>query len=394
MHSAQQSKAKLSGYIKRETLGFEIAIKYGDQNSFPTNWKEKVIASEDGQIISKQNTAGPTKLTSALILLNEETINQIIAAYEDQLEYPQSSLDFIITTENKLDAVRAQQYFGTIHSYYNSSSNPRPAQARKLPKRMHFKDIPVKAIKKAHPRVKYIEYSHKTDEHTHSHPVTLLQGDRLAKTLLLNHKDKSYKQALIDHITHTLKLKKSTPIIYQSLCVPEKDVVHLGLHGAEYILKHPEFFLMELDALKELQLVHGYNVIRLSIPNIKRADQVRAIKQILRERGITRSHKFNLLFNLQVPSTLFLLDEILNEGVDGVVFDFKKLSRLVLGMDTHILETTQKHYDPAILKALDTATHATQKRHTPLYLLMPEYEDKTIYDKIPESQNIHIIAHA
>ncbi len=135
---------------------------------------------------------------------------------------------------------------------------------------------------------------------------------------------------------------------------PHEENPMMGYRGASRYLKEPEVFKMELDAIKKVREEFHLKNLWLMIPFVRRIGELRAIKQALHEVGIYRTRDFKLWIMVEVPSTVFLIDQFCEEGIDGISIGTNDLTQLILGIDRDNA-TLAKGFDErneAVLRAL------------------------------------------
>jgi len=114
---------------------------------------------------------------------------------------------------------------------------------------------------------------------------------------------------------------------------PHEENPMMGYRGAARYLAEPDVFKMELKALKKVREEYHLPNLWLMIPFIRRIGELRAIKQALHEVGIYRIRDFKLWIMVEVPSTVFLIDQFCEEGIDGISIGTNDLTQLTLGID-------------------------------------------------------------
>ena len=128
----------------------------------------------------------------------------------------------------------------------------------------------------------------------------------------------------------------------------------MGYRGASRYLREPDVFKMELDAIKKVREEYHLPNLWLMIPFVRRIGELRAIKEALHEVGIYRTRDFKLWIMVEVPSTVFLIDQFCEEGIDGISIGTNDLTQLILGIDRDNA-TMAKGFDErneAVLRAL------------------------------------------
>ncbi|MFA5108096.1 MAG: phosphoenolpyruvate synthase [Candidatus Micrarchaeia archaeon] len=114
---------------------------------------------------------------------------------------------------------------------------------------------------------------------------------------------------------------------------PEESNPMMGYRGCARYIAEPDVFAMELQAIKKVREEFGMKNLWLMIPFVRRIGEIRAIKDMLKENGIHRTRDFKLWIMCEVPSTVVLIDEFCQEGIDGVSIGSNDLTQLTLGMD-------------------------------------------------------------
>jgi len=105
----------------------------------------------------------------------------------------------------------------------------------------------------------------------------------------------------------------------------------LGYRGCSRYLKEPDVFKLEIDAIKKVR--ERYNNLWVMIPFVRVPSEMEQIKRIFESRGLSSSQDFKLWMMAEVPSTVFLIDEFLDTGIDGVSIGSNDLTQLILGTD-------------------------------------------------------------
>lgn len=114
---------------------------------------------------------------------------------------------------------------------------------------------------------------------------------------------------------------------------PQEANPMMGYRGASRYIHEPELFKMELEALKKVRDKFGLRNLWLMIPFIRRIGELRAIKETLHSVGLYQTRDFKLWIMVEVPSTVILIDQFCEEGIDGVSIGTNDLTQLTLGID-------------------------------------------------------------
>ncbi|MDO8553200.1 MAG: phosphoenolpyruvate synthase [Candidatus Micrarchaeota archaeon] len=135
---------------------------------------------------------------------------------------------------------------------------------------------------------------------------------------------------------------------------PQEANPMMGYRGAARYIQEPELFKMELEAIKKVREVFGLRNIWVMIPFVRRVGELKAIKEIMHSAGLYRTRDFKLWIMVEVPSTVMLIDQFCEVGIDGVSVGTNDLTQLMLGIDRDNA-TLAKGFDErneAILRAL------------------------------------------
>jgi len=114
---------------------------------------------------------------------------------------------------------------------------------------------------------------------------------------------------------------------------PEEENPMIGYRGAMRYIKEPELFRMELFAIKKVREEMRLKNLWLMLPFIRRTEQIADIKKMMEAVGIRRTKDFKLFIMVEVPSSVFMIDEMCEEGIDGVSIGSNDLTQLILGVD-------------------------------------------------------------
>ncbi len=398
MLDSTQLPIKFSGrvaHLGKDT--FEIELWYGSPTESSTLPYQKITCLNTGKIISSESSfqheysygttnAIPTsQVMQSLDILNANTIKTVCKSLGESLDADAGQ--FVISTTNKIKWNKIASTNNAIHSFYMSTKYPQRPTKRQIPRFLKLKDIP-RTQKSNIPRnMKYAEFAGNDDSFRKAPGISFMNANTLGSYLSAQ-SDQPYKSLITNFLTNQLKVPQNTPVLYQSICIANNESNLLGNHGAGYIIKEPAFFLQELQTLKELMNVHKFSKIKLTIPHVKSPEQIRQVKDLIRKTGLTRSPHFQLYITLQLPGNIITLPELLDEGVDGVIYDYHAMARTILGMHSQLLEKNNIYNDRSLLKGLELVRDQTQQRKIPLYIYA---RDKEVEKHIPDEYQL--IAH-
>ncbi len=114
---------------------------------------------------------------------------------------------------------------------------------------------------------------------------------------------------------------------------PQEANPMMGYRGASRYISEPEIFKMELKAIKKVRDEFGLTNLWLMIPFVRRIGELRGIREIMNSVGLYRTRDFRLWIMVEVPSTVFLIDDFCKEGIDGISVGTNDLTQLILGID-------------------------------------------------------------
>jgi pyruvate,water dikinase len=135
---------------------------------------------------------------------------------------------------------------------------------------------------------------------------------------------------------------------------PKEENPMIGYRGAMRYIKEPDLFKLELLAIKKVRDEMRLKNLWLMLPFIRRTEQIAEIKRMMEEVGLRRTKDFKLFIMVEVPSSVFMIDEMCEEGIDGVSIGSNDLTQLILGVDRDNA-TIAKEFDErstAVLRAI------------------------------------------
>jgi len=167
---------------------------------------------------------------------------------------------------------------------------------------------------------------------------------------------------------------------------PHEENPMMGYRGASRYIKEPDVFKMELEAIKKVREEFHLPNLWLMIPFVRRIGELRAIKEALHQVGLYRTRDFKLWIMVEVPSTVFQIDQFCEEGIDGVSIGTNDLTQLILGIDRDNA-TLAKGFDErneAVLRALKQVISTCKKYGVTTSLcgqapsVYPEFAEKLV----------------
>ena len=142
----------------------------------------------------------------------------------------------------------------------------------------------------------------------------------------------------------------------------EEENPMLGYRGASRYINEPEVFKMEAEAIKRVR--RRYKNLWVMIPFVRTVKELVETKKLLSAFGLRRSKNFQLWMMVEIPANVFLLDEFLDVGIDGISIGSNDLTQLVLGVDRDNPKLAEvfDERNPAVLRALEHVVTTCRRR--------------------------------
>jgi pyruvate,water dikinase len=138
----------------------------------------------------------------------------------------------------------------------------------------------------------------------------------------------------------------------------------IGYRGVSRYIKDLDVFEMELEAIKIVRNKKGLKNLWVMMPFVRTVEQLREVKKIVSASGLRRSGTFKFWMMIEIPSNVILLDDFIDEGIDGVSIGTNDLTMLTLGVDrdNEKVADTYSEMNPAVLKSLEKIVTTCKKR--------------------------------
>jgi len=112
---------------------------------------------------------------------------------------------------------------------------------------------------------------------------------------------------------------------------PVEENPMIGFRGCSRYVRDAEVFKLEIEAVKKIR--ESYNNLWVMIPFVRLPGGIATVKGMLESEGLFQSADFKLWMMAEVPSNVFLIDEFLATGIDGISIGSNDLTQLILGVD-------------------------------------------------------------
>jgi len=138
----------------------------------------------------------------------------------------------------------------------------------------------------------------------------------------------------------------------------------IGYRGVSRYIKDIDVFEMELEAIKIVRNKKGLKNLWVMMPFVRTIEQLREVKKVVSASGLRRSGTFKFWMMVEIPSNVILLDDFIDEGIDGVSIGTNDLTMLTLGVDrdNEKVADTYNEMDPAVLDSLEKIVRTCKKR--------------------------------
>jgi pyruvate, water dikinase len=138
----------------------------------------------------------------------------------------------------------------------------------------------------------------------------------------------------------------------------------IGFRGAGRYIEDSHVFNLEIEAIKIVRNKKGYKNLHVMIPFVRTIEQLREVKKLISAGGLRRSGMFKLWMMVEIPSNVILLDDFIDEGIDGVSIGTNDLTMLTLGVDRDNAKVANVYneLDPAVLWSLEKIVTTCKKR--------------------------------
>ncbi|EKD99534.1 MAG: hypothetical protein ACD_22C00237G0014 [uncultured bacterium] len=192
-------------------------------------------------------------------------------------------------------------------------------------------------------------------------------------------KEGQFIDALVDGLTKFCLAFNNRPVIYRFTDFRSNEYTNLkggqeyereeanpmiGYRGTGRYVDDPEVFKLEVEAIKTVRNKLGHKNLHVMFPFVRTVNELREVKKLMSSHGLKRSGLFKVWMMVEVPSNVILLDDFIDEGIDGVSVGTNDLTMLTLGVDrdNERIAGNYNELDPAVLASLEKITTTCRKR--------------------------------
>ena len=142
----------------------------------------------------------------------------------------------------------------------------------------------------------------------------------------------------------------------------EENNPMMGYRGAIRYINDKDVFELEINAIKHV--LKKYNNLIIMIPFVRTPNELRKVISILSNYEISISNGHKIWMMVELPSNVILINQFINEGINGISIGSNDLTELTLGVDrdNEKLEESFDERDPSVLWALERVITAANKQ--------------------------------
>ncbi|MDD5148310.1 MAG: aldolase/citrate lyase family protein [Candidatus ainarchaeum sp.] len=140
---------------------------------------------------------------------------------------------------------------------------------------------------------------------------------------------------------------------------PEEDNPMIGWHGIRRDLDEPELLKAQFFAIRQL-ITEGIDNVGIMLPFVQSVEEVKQAKALAKECGLNPREDVQFGVMVETPAACWIIDDLIEEGIDFISFGTNDLTQLTLGLDRNN-ERIQKWFTeqhPAILKSVNHVIQA------------------------------------
>lgn len=202
------------------------------------------------------------------------------------------------------------------------------------------------------------------------HPKAMVEGGRRAE----------YVRKLADGLTEFAKAFHPHPVIYRGTDFktneyrslkggeafePHEENPMIGYRGAFRYVSDPDLFAAELEALHDVRGRRGYENLHLMVPFVRTVKELKNVKALVDQSGLTADRTFKLWMMVEVPTNVILIEDYIAVGIHGVSIGTNDLTQLTLGVDRDNAQLAEDfdERDPAVVRSVERVIDACRKAH-------------------------------
>ena len=110
---------------------------------------------------------------------------------------------------------------------------------------------------------------------------------------------------------------------------------NIGFRGSFRHIHDKKSFNIELEGIKKAVSYNPGQTINLVIPYVRSTEELKLIKNLISDEGLIRSNSLKLFVSIDIPSNVLILDDFIEQGVDGFFINSYQLLSLLTGTDAN-----------------------------------------------------------
>lgn len=137
----------------------------------------------------------------------------------------------------------------------------------------------------------------------------------------------------------------------------------IGYRGCQRYIHDTDVFRLELEAIKQVRNEFGLKNFQLMIPFVRDISEFRQCRALIREAGLLDDKDFKLWIMVEVPSTVVLIDQFCEEGIDGISIGSNDLTQLTMGADRDnaLLSDVFDERNDAVMRSIERVVTVTRE---------------------------------
>lgn len=187
------------------------------------------------------------------------------------------------------------------------------------------------------------------------------------KTAIADKKQNAFIERLSKDLSTFCKSFDQRPVVYRATDFrsneyralkggdrwePEETNPMLGFRGAYRYISQPEVFNLELQAIKQTR--KKYKNLHLMIPFVRSPQELAKVRRIVQAEDLFEDSSFKFWMMVEIPVNVFLIEDFIKVGIDGVSIGSNDLTMLIHGVDRDNSDVAAEYDErsPAVLKAI------------------------------------------
>ncbi len=136
----------------------------------------------------------------------------------------------------------------------------------------------------------------------------------------------------------------------------------LGYRGCSRYVKELDVFRLETEMIRRVR--EKYNNLWVMIPFVRTVPELGRVMRMLKDEGLRSAEDLKIWMMVEVPSNIFLLDDFIDLGIDGISIGSNDLTQLILGIDRDNLKLAEEfdEQNKAVMLALEQAVKTSVRR--------------------------------